>query len=409
MPSSRGVLVFAAGLLVWLAARVAGSPSLHMIAVGLACLPFAATAFARWSRHRISIRRRISDTRVRPGRRVTVELEVENHAPASTAFLLVEDRLPTALGRRARLVLAGLPARGKQRVSYTLVPQARGRYLLGPLLLDISDPFALTRLRMEFDERDELLVTPVIENLEGAEASQHGRGSGTSRARQLMRTGEEFYTMRQYQEGDDLRRIHWPSVARSGELMIRQDETSRRSSALLFLDNRQSALGETHTPSFEKAVSAVASIGMLLSGSGFGLRLATAGSSAILMAEDRFLEALAAVGHHSSRALSLGLSRIRPAASSDTTLVVVTAPPQPAELSSLMRAGTAFGPKMAVMIYPIDPGRLPPDRQTQLEGRATVARRSLSRAGWDVLVLPPSANLRDAWRSTRTKQPALIG
>ena len=36
--------------------------------------------------------------------------------------------------------------------------------------------------------------------------------------------------MRGYQEGDDLRRIHWPSVARTGELMIRQDESSKRAS-----------------------------------------------------------------------------------------------------------------------------------------------------------------------------------
>lgn len=409
MPSGRGVLVFAAGLLVWLAARAAGSPSLHMVAVGLVALPFAAALFARWSRQRMTVRRRLSDVRVRPDHRVTVELEVENHAPASTSFLLIEDRLPSALGRRARLVLAGLPAKGRQRVSYTLVPRARGRYVLGPLLLDISDPFALTRLRVEFDQRDEMLVTPAVEDLEGNEGSQHGRGTGSSRARQLMRTGEEFYTMRQYQEGDDLRRIHWPSVARSGELMIRQDESSRRASALLFLDSRETALGETHSPPFEKAVSAVASIGVLLARSGFGLRLATAGSNPLAMTEERFLEALAGVGHQTSRSLSGALSRIRSAASAETALIVVSAPPLPAELNSLIRAGTAFGPRMAVLVYPIDPERLPPERQAQLEGRATVARQSLSRAGWDVLVLPPSANLRDVWLATRTRQRAAFG
>jgi uncharacterized protein (DUF58 family) len=409
MPSARGVLVFAAGLSVWLAARITGSSTLHMVAVGLVALPFAAALFARWSRQRVLVSRRLSDPRVRPGGRVTVELDVENHGLTSTSFLLLEDRLPPALGRRARLAMSGLPARGSQRVSYTLVPRARGRYVLGPLLLDISDPFALTRLRIEFDERDELLVTPVVENLSGDEGSQHGRGSGSSRARQLMRTGEEFYTMRPYQEGDDLRRIHWPSVARSGELMIRQDESSRRASALLFLDNRESALGETHSPPFEKAVSVAASVGVLLSRSGFGLRLATAQSHPAPMSEERFLEALASVSHHTARSMSGVLSRIRSAASADTTLVVITAPPVPGELNSLIRAGTAFGPRMALLIYPIDPERLPPDRRSQLEGRATVARQSLSRAGWDVLVLPPSANLRDIWLTSRTKQRAFTG
>ena len=60
--------------------------------------------------------------------------------------------------------------------------------------------------------------------------------------------------MRGYQEGDDLRRIHWPSVARTGELMIRQDESTRRSTAVLFVDTRDAAVGQTHTPSFEKVM-----------------------------------------------------------------------------------------------------------------------------------------------------------
>ena len=85
--------------------------------------------------------------------------------------------------------------------------------------------------------------------------------------------------MRQYQEGDDLRRIHWPSVAHTGELMIRQDESSRRSSGLVFLDSRESALGQIHGPAFERAVSVAASLGVLLARGGFSLRLSTAESS----------------------------------------------------------------------------------------------------------------------------------
>ena len=53
-----------------------------------------------------------------------------------------------------------MPARGRQRVRYTIAPHQRGRYVLGPLTADLSDPFALTKLRVEFDERDELVVAP---------------------------------------------------------------------------------------------------------------------------------------------------------------------------------------------------------------------------------------------------------
>ena len=55
------------------------------------------------------------------------------------------------------------------------------------------------------------------------------------------------------------------------------------------------------------------------------------------------------------------------------------------------------------MVYPVDPDTLPPERQAQLEGRASQARLSLSRSGWDVLVLPPSARLKDVWHTTRAR------
>jgi uncharacterized protein (DUF58 family) len=409
MPSGRGIVVFAAGIGLWIGARVAGSPTLHMIAVGLVVLPFAAAGLARWSRQRLRIRRRLSDARVQPGQRVTVELEIENQAATQTSFLLLEDRLPPALGRSARLVIAGLPPKGKQRASYSVSAQTRGRYTLGPLTVDLSDPFALTKLRVQFDEREELVVTPEVEQLAGGPNSPFGMTSGLALSRHLFRTGDEFYTMRPYQEGDDLRRIHWPSVARSGELMIRQDESARRSTAVLFVDTRESAVGKSHTPCFEKVVSAAASVGALLIRYGFSMKLATTQLPPQRVGEEQMLETLAGVGHHTSRTMSTGLTRLRIAAAADTTLVVVTAPPQPTELTSLIRAGAVFGPKVAVLVHPTDPATLPPDRRAQLEGRASQAQLSMSRSGWEVVVLPPSGRLRDIWHASRTQPLALRG
>jgi len=409
MPSGRGVLVFAAGIALWAGARLLGSPTLHMVAVGLVLLPFAAALFARWTRQRLRIRRRISDTRVQPGQRVHVELEIENQAPAQTSFLLVEDRLPSQLGRSARLVVASLPSRGRQRVRYSLTPHQRGRYTLGPLTADLSDPFGLTKLRVEFDERDELVVAPEVEILGGGPDSPFGMTSGLALAKHLFRTGDEFYTMRPYVEGDDLRRIHWPSVARSGELMIRQDESTRKSTAVLFMDTRDAAVGQTHTPCFEKVVSVAASLGILLVRYGFSLKLATTQMSPQRVSEEGLLEVLAGVSHHTSRALSTGLTRLRMVAASDTTLVVAGAPPAPTELSSWLRVGAMFGPKVGVFVHPTDPDTLPPDRRAQLEGRASQARMSLSRSGWEIVVLPPSRRLRELWHVERTQPMVTSG
>jgi len=409
MPSGRGVLVFAAGIGLWAAARVSGSATMHMVAVGMVVLPFAAALLARWSRLRLRLKRRLSDATVRPGQRVTVDLEIENQSAAPTSYLLLEDELPSALGRSARLVLAGLSGRSRQRVSYSISPQRRGRYSLGPLSVDLSDPFALSKVRVEFDEREELVVTPEVEDLVGGPNSPFGMTSGLAMARNLFRTGDEFYTMRPYVVGDDLRRIHWPSVARSGELMIRQDESTRRSTAVLFVDTRESALGQVHTPAFEKAVSAAASVGMLLVRYGFTLKFATSQLAPQRVGEEQMLDALAAVSHHTSRSLTAGLGRLRIAAAADTTLVVVSAPPPPTELMSLVQAGSVFGPKVAVLVHPTDPQTLPPERRDQLEGRATQAQLSLSRSGWEVVVLSPNGRLADVWHAPKTQPLARSG
>jgi uncharacterized protein (DUF58 family) len=339
---------------------------------------------------------------------VTVTLDVENRSPIGTSFLLLEDRLPTPLGRAARLVIGGIRAGAREQATYSLVPQSRGRYVLGPLVVDVSDPFALTRLRLEFDDREELLVTPEVEDLGAVPDPASGPSFGASRARQLFRTGEEYYTMRSYQEGDDLRRIHWPSVARTGELMIRQDESTRRASGLVFLDTRAAALGRTHTPAFERGVSAVASVGVLLARRGFVLRLGTTELPAAALSEERFLDALTGISHAEVRSIGPALAHLRSGSSPDTSLVFVSAPPVPAELGSLIRAGAGFGQKLAILIYPSDPGRLPPERQAQLEGRASQARLSLARAGWDVIVLPPSMRLQERWHTPLERPLARI-
>ncbi len=406
MLTARGIAVAIAGVAMWLTARIVGSPGLEVVGLGLGALPVLALALSQWSRRRLDVRRRLSDARVRPGTRVTVEVEIENRSVAPVSFLLLEDKLPSALGRPARLVVAELAGRSGQRVGYTLLPQARGRYPLGPLTVDVTDAYGLTRQRLEFAAHDELLVTPEIEDLRSAPNQPTGQSFGSTRARQLLRVGEEYYTMRQYQEGDDLRRIHWASVARTGDLMIRQDEATRRASGLVFLDQRQAAIGQSRGAAFERAVSAAASVGELLVRAGFQLRFATADMAPTALTEERFLDALAGVTHAQARTIAPSLVHLRAAASTDTSLVFVSGPPAPAELAALSRAGSGFGPKLAILVYPLELASLTPDRQAQFEGRGTQARLALTRAGWDCLLLSPSTRLSERWHTPRHRRVA---
>jgi uncharacterized protein (DUF58 family) len=406
MLTPRGISVAVAGVAMWLAARVLGSPGLEIVGIGLALLPFIAGAYLRWSNQPVTVARHLSEARVAPGTRVTVRLDVSNPAPSTTSFLLLEDRLPPALGRPARLVVTGVGARGTQRVSYSIVPQARGRYGIGPLMVDRTDAFGLSRRRMVLEGREDLLVTPEIEDLRAPSDAASGSSIGSARSRQLLRSGEEYFTMRGYQEGDDLRRIHWPSVARTGELMIRQDEASRRASGLIYLDTREATLGPARGAAFERAVSCAASIGALFARNGFSLQVGADETPIHAVSEEAFLDSLSGLAHGRGRTIARALTSLRIAGGGDTSLVFIGAPLAPQELPQLVRAGASFGQRLAVLVHPIDPTTAPTNRRTQLETRATQAHLTLIRAGWDCLVLSPNTRLRERWHTPRAHRPA---
>jgi hypothetical protein len=145
---------------------------------------------------------------------------------------------------------------------------------------------------------------------------------------------------------------------------------------------------------------------MLLADAGFSIRLAASDAAAVLTPGDRFLDALAGLSHTKIPSLATALTNVRNAASADASLIFVGAPPAPQELVSLLRSGTGFGPKLAILVHPVDPESAPPSRRVQLEGRATQAALAIARSGWDCIVLSPSTRLSERWHTPRERRLA---
>jgi uncharacterized protein (DUF58 family) len=402
--TGRAWAVIAGGVFLWLVSRALGAADLHMVAVGLLALVPLSWLLVRSTRHDLDATRRLSARRAFPGTRVTVDLEVHNRGARRTSLLLLEDRLTPSLGAPARVVAGEVRPGARRTASYMLTARRRGRYPVGPLTAWVTDPFDLVRRRIEFPGQHDLVVYPEVEDLGPPRSAAPVGGAGESSTRQLFRTGEDFYTMRQYETGDDLRKIHWPSVARTGELMIRQDEAVRRASAVLMLDTRESALG-VRPEAFERAVSAAASIGAHYLRAGFVVRMATADMPPRHVDLDQFLELLALIRPTTVRQLSPSLRRLGAAASGSTALVVVTSVPGPEEVAALSRLSGGFGGRLAVLVHRDDPDELYLPARHGVDRAAEVARGSMSRGGWEVLLLPPGGKLRDVWQ-LRDKRPA---
>jgi uncharacterized protein (DUF58 family) len=403
MLTGRGWAVIGGGILLWAASRLVGSPDLHMIALALLLLVPLAVLLVRATRHDLEALRRLSARRAFPGAKVRVDLEVHNRGRRRTSLLLLEDQLPASLGRSARAALVDVPPDGRRDVSYRVAAGGRGRYTVGPLSVWVGDPFDLFRHRIEFSDRHDLVVYPEVEDLGTFPVAAPAGGAGESSSRQLFRSGDEFYTMRQYEMGDDLRRIHWPSVARTGQLMIRQDEAIRRAQAVLLLDTRDSAVGRDRE-AFERAVSAAASIGVHHLRAGFTLRLAGPDLAPRLVDREQLLELLALVRPSRTSQITPVLHQLRRSAAPGTTLLAVAHVPTTEEVSALSRLGSGYATRLAVLLETGDRDRLPIRPRWETDRRLEGARTSLQRAGWEVLILRPSTTLGDAWR-LRTKRP----
>ena len=91
--------------------------------------------------------------------------------------------------------------------------------------------------------------------------------------------GEDFFTLREYEQGDDLRFVHWPSSARNDALMIKQMETPWQSRALVLFDLRKDAYESSDH--FEKAVRGAASVVRHLAQSGFDADLWAGGAQTL--------------------------------------------------------------------------------------------------------------------------------
>jgi uncharacterized protein (DUF58 family) len=273
----RGRAFLAAGVTALVCAVILGQPSLSRVGVLIAVLPLVTAAVIGRSRYRLALVRTVNPQLVTAGQSARVNLSLTNEGRTPSGVLLLEDHVPYVLGTRPRFVLDGIGHGWRRHVTYQVRSDVRGRFEIGPMSVRVSDPFGLIELGRAFHTTVPLTVTPRTVPLPNIPLGGAWTGSGDNRPRAFATGSAEDVTVREYRRGDDLRRVHWRSSARVGELMVRREEQPWQSRATLFLDNRTRAhRGQGIASSLEAAVSAAASIAVHLSHRGFTVRLVTA-------------------------------------------------------------------------------------------------------------------------------------
>ncbi|MEU6475680.1 DUF58 domain-containing protein [Streptomyces sp. NPDC047017] len=409
--TTRGRSFLAAGIAAAVCAYVLGQGELLRVGLLLAVLPLLCAAVLYRTRYRVTGSRRLSPARVPAAAEARVHLRMDNVSRLPTGLLMLQDRVPYVLGPRPRFVLDRVEPGGRREVSYRVRSDLRGRYPLGPLQLRLTDPFGMCELTRSFSTYDTLTVVPRVEPLPPVRLGGEARGYGDGRQRSVALAGEDDVIPRGYRYGDDLRRVHWRSTARHGELMVRREEQPQRARCTVLLDTRGVAYrGAGPDSAFEWAVSGAASVLVHMLERGFSVRLLTdTGTSVPAEGADGFagsgpesadaaglmMDTLAVIDHSDGAGLSRAYDVLR--GGNEGLLVAFLGDLDDTQAAVAARMRQRSGGAVAFLLSG-DAWTGEPAGGPGTSGPAAERLRMLQDAGWTAVSVERGAALGEVWR-----------
>ncbi|HEY8740743.1 MAG TPA: DUF58 domain-containing protein [Candidatus Dormibacteraeota bacterium] len=256
----------------WALARVTGGRTLYMVVYALAAAVAVAVVVARRSRPLEAVRSELP-LRAREGQRLQLSIRLE--AKRRLSSFVVEERLHPHLGPAMRLPVGSIAPGRPVEHSYTVSPRVRGIYSIGPLVAEWTDPFGLAQGEQVLAGSTRLIVHPSTELVHDRPLSRKWEDPPIRPPHtKPWPSGFEFYGMRDYVPGDDLRRVVWRAVARTGRMLVREYEQGITDQVIVVLDTDRA----WHSPgepsdTFEAAVHAAASFGARHIKDGFSVSL----------------------------------------------------------------------------------------------------------------------------------------
>ena len=246
----RGRLALALGATTYLAAWAFGSKILYPVGIGLPVAVLLAWLWTALANRPLSIRRTLPSGERLEGEDVEVVVRLASERRLVPARWTLRERI----GKLGELTT---PVGATGYARYVLERLPRGRYEFERSVAVIEDPFGLERVEQPLESPGALLVYPRLVQL-GRLFSESGTRSHDGRRLLLRRpSGFDLHSVRDYEHGDSLRKVHWRSTARRGQLMVKELEDSPRDEVAVVLDaDPEAVVGE----SFDVQVRAAGSL-----------------------------------------------------------------------------------------------------------------------------------------------------
>jgi uncharacterized protein (DUF58 family) len=385
--TDRGRWILALGGGIYLAAWALGAKTLYPVALGLVLAVIAAALWVRFLQRPMFLRRNLERGERLAGDDIPVQVELDAEGSVPSGTLLLRERIARLGERETPLVRR----HGRLRGRYLLRRVPRGRYPIEESEIVIEDPFGLERVTVELPSTESILVYPRLVDVDRL-FSESGARTPEGRRLLLRRpSGFDLHSVRDYQQGESLRRVHWPSTAKRGHLMVKELEDSPRDETAVLLDaDASTVVGDPHDSSFELAVRAAGSIVKSHAGRGRRAALVVNGSRPVYQRVHSFdgdwhraLEILAAVEADGHTPVANMLADEAGPASRANELTVVTSGLSPRLVERLAHRALAHHGASLVYVDPASfvggPSEVPAASDAQL--------LRLQRAGVPVIIL----------------------
>lgn len=287
----RGVGFLATAVVSFVSAAVFSLPALLYVTGLLLALVVFAAVFVLVGHSRVAIDRSFAPQVVAPGVLSRSTVRVTNLSLLPCMEARWDDHLPHGISGDSS---GTLPALGgshskESRTSFTYSLQGlrRGRHDVGPLRVDVQDPFGLVYRRHSFGSAEPLTVLPRRVDLPPITPRGASADGATRPAPQNVGVGDDDIIARTYTPGDALKRVHWKATAHRAELMVRQEEQQVTPRASVFLDTEPTSQGTArdrkntweYSTGLEWCVVATASIAAHLARAGYVVTVQSSGRS----------------------------------------------------------------------------------------------------------------------------------
>jgi len=342
--SYKQTALFTACAFLGLSALFMRADWLHFMAAAALAVPVVAFVASRLSLRGVRSSR-LAPARVLEGESFNVDLVMENSGRLPRLFVRASDEMPEWLKPHtpSDFLIPTLWPGDSISLSYKAEPEKRGVFAWPGLRLSSTDPFGIFEWHRRISEKQELVVLPAPIVFEGEQAAPGGSLTGVESQRMSPTArGLEFYGIREYQPGDEMRRIHWRSTARLGHLAVVQDEQTVAADLTIMLDLKAGTeVGRGKDTTLEYAVKMAASLASFAVNSGASSALVCApgdkGPTVVRAAAEEelwnLLDLLARIKADSDFSLTELLSQFEPA--EGAAVFIITAAIEPTLASRL--------------------------------------------------------------------------